>query len=54
MKITKKDCKSKLEINSELSNKEKHIKREYRRNGYQNMSDKDKQGLKEYQKNVIK
>ena len=36
--------------NRELSNKEKNIKREYGRNGYQNMSEAGKQKLKEYQK----
>ena len=28
------------------------IKREYRRNQYKNMSEEDKQKLKEYQKNI--
>ena len=36
--------------NRELSNKEKNIKREYGRNGYQNMSEEGKQKLTEYQK----
>ena len=33
----------------ELSNEENDIKREYRRKRYRNISDKDKQRLKEYQ-----
>ena len=34
-----------------LSNEEKAIKREYKRHRYQNMSEGNKQRLKEYQKN---
>ena len=34
----------------EISNEEKSIKRGYRRNRYQNMSEENKQRLKEYQK----
>ena len=33
----------------EISNEEKSIKRGYRRNRYQNMSEENKQRLKEYQ-----
>ena len=35
----------------ELSNKKKDVKRKYRRNQWRNMSEKDKQKLKEDQKN---
>ena len=35
----------------ELSQEENNIKTEYRRNGYHNMSEENKQRLKEYQKN---
>ena len=38
----------------ELSNKEKNIKREYGRNRSQNMSEKDKQRLKNHQRNYHK
>ena len=43
MKITKKGCKNKYEINIE--------KREFGKNQYTAMSEKDNQKLKEYKKN---
>ena len=51
MKITKKYCEKKYR---ELSNEEKDEKREYGRNGCQNMSEENKQRLKEYEKSYHK
>ena len=51
IKIIKKDCKNKQEINTDnYLVKKKNILREYRRNNYQNMPNEDKEKLKEYQK----
>ena len=51
IKIIKKDCKNKQEINTDnYLVKKKNILREYRRNSYQNMPNEDKEKLKEYQK----
>ena len=45
------NIESKQENYIELSDKEKNIKRKYGRSRYKNMSDENKQRLKEYQKN---
>ena len=52
MKIARKDCESKQKINTENYLTEKKIKREYRRNRYQNMSEESQLRLKEYQKKL--
>ena len=44
-------AKDYYENNKELSEEEKNIKREYGRKIYHNMSEEDKQRLKEYQRN---
>ena len=36
-----------------LSNEEQDIKRIYRRNRYRNMSERDKQNLREYRKAIV-
>ena len=41
-------------ICKELSDEEKDIKREYRKNRYRNMPEEDKQKLREYQKTIVK
>ena len=43
--------RAKKDIEIELSEEEKNMKREYGRNRYRNMSEEKKQRLKEYQKN---
>ena len=52
MKITKKDCKKKNKTEKEIFQKKekKGKKREYGRIGYKNISEKDRQKLKEYRK----
>ena len=51
IKIIKKGCKNKQEINTDnYLVKKKNILRGYRRNSYQNMPNEDKERLKEYQK----
>ena len=50
MKITKKSCKNKHEIDTKIFQKKKRKKGEYRKNKYKNMSEKDKEKLEEYKK----
>ena len=52
--ITNKDCKSKQEISIENHLTKKNLKREYERIKYQNMSEENKQRLKERQRNYRK
>ena len=56
MKTIKKDYenKQKIIIENYLTNKSKYTKREYGRNRFHNMSEENKQRLKEYRKNYRK
>ena len=53
MKLAKKDSENMQEINIEnYLTKKKNIKREYGKNRFQNMSEENKQRLKEYRKKI--
>ena len=49
--MIKRDSESKQATNTETYLKKKKIKKEYEKNRYWNMSEENKQRLKEYQKN---
>ena len=55
MKIIEEYCKNKQKINVEIYLEKKKMKKgEYRRKKYENMSEQEKQRLKEYEKPIGK
>ena len=55
MKIIEEHCKNKQKTNVEIYLEKKKMKKgEYRRKKYENMSEEEKQRLKEYQKPIGK